>query len=453
MPRAPRQVCVEQLDEWCAHHCGRTDLIASDNNTQCRPYAFGAAPDLPLPLKVDCGLLGGKPTRTNLRLALQNCKDASATNALHASSHADMFMCKSSAADDDESPSASLAKAEQVAAHVKINFAFLVRDGAEYLERNLNCLADLGTSFATWTIYYVENDSADDTRRLLDSFGHRFPRRIFGEQLNGVSAQPSAFLCPPFRKHMNCQARGSLLATLRERLLRLVLASTAQIEPRAVTRSASASRRAETVLLMLDIDFVAFSRAAYLRAFATAQRLRAAAFFGSSVFKSAGGSLAAYDLGAVIPRRGPASSLACGHRVSRQKPEYHWHREVRQRHLCECGGHAPSNKGAGFAGGAARAPLLLRVPTPRDTQLPRWFAPRSGLQTPRRLRTAAGGLHDARALGLRRLWNLLVGGASGGTRRAEAVGGRLQHFLRRSLEQRRAPCLRRRACRFQHRVG
>ena len=98
-----------------------------------------------------------------------------------------------------------------------------MRDAAEYIERNLWALAHLGSNFAAWRLYYLENDSTDDTRRLLDGFRNKFPMHVAGLMMDGASTQPSAFLCPPIFSKLNCLERTGLLAALRQRLLTFVL--------------------------------------------------------------------------------------------------------------------------------------------------------------------------------------------------------------------------------------
>ena len=257
--------CLPVLDEWCALHCGRTDLVA--DRGACKPYAISEH-DAP----TSCGLFGGHPVHSNLRQILRNCM----TNQDKVR-RPDPYTCNLSMP--------TVAEGAGLVARVHMSFAFIVRDGGEFLERNLWCLADLGASFARWRLFYVENDSEDDTRRLLDSFAARFPPgQVVGEQLDGISAKSSAFLCPAARKAMNCEERSSLLATLRERLLARVL--------RSRPSPADSASQAGAVLLMLDIDFVAFSKPLYLRAFALAHQHRAAAFFASSVFKNSRSVLA-----------------------------------------------------------------------------------------------------------------------------------------------------------------
>ena len=278
-------------------------------------------------------------------------------------------------------------------------------------------LADLGGAFADWRLFYVENDSTDDTRRLLASFARRFPGRIFGESLDGFSPSPSAFLCPPRFKAMNCLERTALLAVLRQRLLGLVLSASwpalgvgagggggGGAGETAHARGLPSS----DVMLMLDVDFVSFSKPNYLRAFASASRHRAAGFFASSVYKDKWGGLQPYDSSAVVPRRHENSTATCERWQSNMRVQVSAGRQrVRTRIACTllCAHHlvrvCPPACPSARAVLAAEAKAVERVPRrgARQRVLGPWAA-------------GATALHDARAIGLRRLWHLLGGCAA-----------------------------------------
>jgi hypothetical protein len=58
---------------------------------------------------------------------------------------------------------------------------FLVRDGEAYLRRNVLALQDaLAASVDQLRFFYVENDSSDSTRQILDDLASRMPRRFKG---------------------------------------------------------------------------------------------------------------------------------------------------------------------------------------------------------------------------------------------------------------------------------
>lgn len=303
--------CAPVLDEWCAHQCGRIDLVA---NGPCCSIRGQSPPACLKSCPMRTKRVGWPAERSLLREKLQ-CRAAvdpplnDTVTSGDAAKFQRLFLCSS----DDEP--ARVSAGERAAKRHRISFAFIVRDGGEFLDRNLFALANLGGSFADWRLFYLENDSTDDTRRLLTSFGRRFPGRVSGESLDGYSLSPSAFLCAPRTNAMNCLERTALLAALRQRLLGLVLGAPSWPAPggRGEGRGETHSIGSEPydVLLMLDIDFVSFSMPNYLRAFASAARNRAAGFFASSVYKDRWGVLQPYDSSAVVPRRDENSTATC----------------------------------------------------------------------------------------------------------------------------------------------
>jgi hypothetical protein len=52
----------------------------------------------------------------------------------------------------------------------RVAFAFIVKDGQDYLERNIKLIQNLGRQFSKYKIFFVENDSEDDTRHILKRF-------------------------------------------------------------------------------------------------------------------------------------------------------------------------------------------------------------------------------------------------------------------------------------------
>lgn len=48
-----------------------------------------------------------------------------------------------------------------------VNFLFLVRDGQGYLKNNLNKIIEIGLSFKSYKIFFIENDSKDSTIDIL----------------------------------------------------------------------------------------------------------------------------------------------------------------------------------------------------------------------------------------------------------------------------------------------
>ena len=54
---------------------------------------------------------------------------------------------------------------------INIAFCFIVKDGGKYLHRNLQSIINLALLFCDeYKIFYVENDSNDNTREILENF-------------------------------------------------------------------------------------------------------------------------------------------------------------------------------------------------------------------------------------------------------------------------------------------
>ena len=286
--------CTPALDDFCATHCGLSSAVARSSSTN--KELLGCVPfDEPGSKPERCEFY--KATRTShhhsLKRELERCEFYA--NNQSSSSH---VLCA-------EDP-LTLDAAQAVASRSRLAIAFLVRDAAEYIERNLWALAHLGSNFAAWRLYYLENDSTDDTRRLLDGFRNKFPMHVAGVMMDGASTQPSAFLCPPIFSKLNCLERTGLLAALRQRLLTFVLH-----DPTHGVVAAHGWRGKDDAILMLDIDFVIFSAANYLRSFAMARQHSAAAVFASSTYKGKFARLEVYDSAAVVPRLSAKSTVTC----------------------------------------------------------------------------------------------------------------------------------------------
>ena len=145
---------------------------------------------------------------------------------------------------------------------------FIVRDGEGFLERNVARLASLGRRFREYRIFYVENDSKDNTRTVLRRLAQEYPS-FRGLMLDGLGNESHA-LCPARMQEMNCERRLTLLAYLRQRALELVQTSWAHW----------------TALLSVDIDFLTFTADQYVGAFVTGVLHNASAVFGMSVCAS-----------------------------------------------------------------------------------------------------------------------------------------------------------------------
>ena len=181
---------------------------------------------------------------------------------------------------DDDDNGGGRTTASSIASRHSVAFAFLIKDGEQYLERNLRTLMEVGATFRSFRIVFVENDSTDGTRALLRSAMERHPRVVSGAMLDGVSAASSLGLCQ-FGK-INCLERVRLLVRLRQRALRLAL-----------------GWRACDAVVMLDFDFVEMMPLQLVRAYAAGTLANASAVFARSVYTTRHGWLATYDLSAV----------------------------------------------------------------------------------------------------------------------------------------------------------
>jgi len=161
-------------------------------------------------------------------------------------------------------------------------FCFLVRDGEAYLEDNVRAIVHFAEEHCqSWKIHYVENDSSDGTRDILDDLEWEYAPAIRGERLDDVSGLHTQDICAAKQEPDNCQERILLLAKLRQRLV-------------------DAALEAKTdVLVMVDLDFVSFDAEALARLYPAAVALEADGAFGMSV-KAHGAKL--YDRGAVRPQ-------------------------------------------------------------------------------------------------------------------------------------------------------
>jgi len=163
----------------------------------------------------------------------------------------------------------------------RVACCFLVRNGAAYLERNVAAVeAALAGGVDKLRFFYVENDSSDATRAILDLLGAERPGRFEGEQLE-LSGESSVELCRGAASY-NCQARTSFLASLRQRVLERAL-----------------GWEGCTAVLMLDLDVVRFESAGPLRLLRLIERTGADGAFGMSVVDGCDGPACYYDTGAL----------------------------------------------------------------------------------------------------------------------------------------------------------
>jgi len=164
----------------------------------------------------------------------------------------------------------------------KIACCFQIRNGAAYLKRNVVAVeAALVGAVTEMRFFYVENDSSDATRTILDSLAAERPGRFEGVQLD-ISKASSVGLCRGAGE-INCGARRSFLATLRQRVMQRALGW------------------AEcTLVLMLDLDVIRFESAGPLRLLQLVKRDGTDGAFGMSVVDGCDGPACFYDVGALV---------------------------------------------------------------------------------------------------------------------------------------------------------
>lgn len=159
-----------------------------------------------------------------------------------------------------------------------VGFCFIVKDGAEYLEANLDSLITFARRFAHHDVFVAENDSTDATRSILQralDAGNITACEML--TLDGVS---SLELCAD-GEEWNCTRRTRRLAYLRDKALALACASPVNYE----------------YLVMLDMDFVSFDPTALFELFLYMRdHPQVNGMFGMSVTEGGG----AYDTGALI---------------------------------------------------------------------------------------------------------------------------------------------------------
>lgn len=100
---------------------------------------------------------------------------------------------------------------------LRVAIGFIIRDGEKYLMKNFTKLESfMRKNFYKYKFFYIENDSKDDTRRLLNGLENNY--NVFGKQIN-IHDKFSTDLCV---KKKNCVKRFRLLANLRNELVSLI---------------------------------------------------------------------------------------------------------------------------------------------------------------------------------------------------------------------------------------
>jgi hypothetical protein len=173
----------------------------------------------------------------------------------------------------------------------RVAWYFIVRDGAEYLERNVTRLVDFSRRHALdYHFFFVENDSSDGTQAILERVMSSNATRVTGIFLR-VATTHSTEMCTGRLLH-NCSNRTRFLARMREQALQL---------------GRNAQNTSE-LTCMLDLDFVDFDdhQLAYMMRFLLAHPERDA-IFGMSEKTTTGRP---YDTGSITGWRAWSQVIA-----------------------------------------------------------------------------------------------------------------------------------------------
>lgn len=163
---------------------------------------------------------------------------------------------------------------------INVAFCFIVKDGSKYLDKNLQNIIDLGILFCDeYKIFYVENDSIDNTKEILEKFKLNH-NNIFGKHLTFLDKKYSTELCSN-NFDLNCSKRLSRLAYLRNKSLE------------------QAKEWSQcNYMVMLDLDFIDLDKKEFINMFDIINKNKNIdGIFGMSI--TTRGNL--YDIGAVKP--------------------------------------------------------------------------------------------------------------------------------------------------------
>ncbi len=159
----------------------------------------------------------------------------------------------------------------------KICFCFIVRNGDSYLQENIHRILQLANKFSAYKVLYLENDSTDTTRQILNSFHNE---HFYGTQLQ-LDGKHSTELCTRGEPY-NCLSRTQRLAALRQKVL------------------SEALEWDSDVIVMLDMDFVDFQVTEFFNMMTVLWGdSKMDGIFGMSVLQS--NTKEPYDCGAVRP--------------------------------------------------------------------------------------------------------------------------------------------------------
>ena len=158
-----------------------------------------------------------------------------------------------------------------------VNFLFLVRDGQEYLKNNLNKIIDVGLSFKSYKIFFIENDSKDSTVDILKEMMNS-NKNIKGE-FKKLNNKTSIAMCIEDGQHVNCNKRTRFLASLRQEVLNNSMSTPSDLT------------------IILDLDFSSFNTSELFKMINKLYELNADGIFGMSYSTSNNNP---YDTGAIV---------------------------------------------------------------------------------------------------------------------------------------------------------
>lgn len=164
---------------------------------------------------------------------------------------------------------------------INIAFCFIVKDGEKYLDKNLQNIINLAILICDkYKIFYVENDSIDNTKEILKKFKSE-NNNILGKHIT-LDKKHSIELCSNIFD-VNCLKRVRRLAYLRNI---------------ALEKAKEWSKC--NYMIMLDLDFIDFDKKEFINMFDIINKNNNIdGIFGISITPI--GTL--YDLGAVKPKK------------------------------------------------------------------------------------------------------------------------------------------------------
>jgi hypothetical protein len=157
-----------------------------------------------------------------------------------------------------------------------VNFLFLVRDGEDYLKHNINKIIDVGLSFKSYKIFFIENDSKDSTIDILKVMMNN-NKNITGK-FKKLNNKTSFTMCNK-DEGINCSKRTRFLASLRQEVLNNSMSTTSDLT------------------VMLDLDFSSFDKNDLFKMINKLYELNADGIFGMSYSTTYN---LVYDLDAIV---------------------------------------------------------------------------------------------------------------------------------------------------------